>query len=310
MSEIPIINAYYELNSRYFCIGEMFGVLSEKLALRHPGLVNIIDAIPYRQSRGRPSEKFGAATLIIENPETDKYFLISAMDYLRAIYEHPNYDLENCVEVFASLGLHEEIQFYKPNNIAHTPISVTCCTMTTERAVDKYYNDKTIKKHIPEKPTFRGALYSFRKFLNKDERFSVQGRRQTSVEEEHIKWLSEHKIGFGLCGGEISQNDVEVLGLGNALLRQKLKTTKTHNPLIPDFHYISVEWEDISTEIPIDKYFTEISNRIIDRYNEVSKMPDFLDFISKNGRKWYEENGTAEKAAEIIYNLLDLKKLK
>ena len=49
MSEIPIINAYYELNSRYFCIGEMFGVLSEKLALRHPGLVNIIDAIPYRQ---------------------------------------------------------------------------------------------------------------------------------------------------------------------------------------------------------------------------------------------------------------------
>lgn len=308
MEQIPIINAYYELSSRYFCIGEMFGLLSEKLEARHPGRVNIIDAVPYRKHYGRSSEKFGSATLILENPENGKYFLVSAMDYLEDIYKWPDYDLENCVEIFTSLGLHQDIMFFEPNDITHTPTSVTCCTMTSEKAVEDCYNDKAIKKHIPEKPIFKGALYAFRQFLSQDNRFDVQGRSQTLIEEKYIKWRSVQKIGLGLCGGEIAPSDVETLGLGNALLRQKFKTTKTHNLLIPDYHYIAVEWDNIPKN-NIDEYFTEISNRIIDRYNEVSMTPDFLDFISKNGRKWYEENGTVEKSSEIIYNLLDFKKL-
>jgi hypothetical protein len=53
-----------------------------------------------------------------------------------------------------------------------------------------------------------------------------------------------------------------------------------------------------------------LSDRVHQRFMEVKDDHEYIKFVSENGRKWYEENGTVDANVNIIYNLLDFKKLK
>jgi hypothetical protein len=52
-----------------------------------------------------------------------------------------------------------------------------------------------------------------------------------------------------------------------------------------------------------------LSNRVIDRYNEVKDDHEYINFVAENGRKWYLENGTVEANANIAIEILDFNKL-
>jgi hypothetical protein len=99
------------------------------------------------------------------------------------------------------------------------------------------------------------------------------------------------------------------MGLGGALFRQKL-VVDFHNKLIPNHHYIAVDFDDIPTDTDYVTYWHKLADRIHERFQEVKDDHDFIDFVAKNGRKWYEENGTSEKNADIIVSLLDFNKIK
>ena len=73
-------------------------------------------------------------------------------------------------------------------------------------------------------------------------------------------------------------------GLGIPTLRPKY-AIETYIPLIPDYHYISIDPE--FDEKFKYKNHSDIANKIIKKYNEVISDNDYLDFISNNSRQWY-----------------------
>jgi len=167
-------------------------------------------------------------------------------------------------------------------------------------------------------------LYLFRRHLFDDERFDIKGEffklnekgevvpGETSrlPPKEYLEELDSRALNLSLNGtGEICFRDMEILGLGTALFRPKL-VTELHNKLIPDYHYISVDFEDIfqgSTGFGI--YCDKLANRMIERFNQVKNNKDFIDFVAKNGKKWYEENATIEMNAKIASDVIDLSKI-
>lgn len=314
-----MIYGYYELGGRYWCQVDCLGTVCDMLSEKFPNDFKVFDNTPLREFQNETKNKYGPWNLVLENPENGKFFFISYMDFLDYIKDTRTFfggkhgigdDLSKCVEIFATTGLNKDRDFYEPTDIIATPISNTCATWGAAIAVENCYKKTDVEKIIHDKPTFYGYLYGLRYYLSYDNRFDVRPAHMGV--KEYIEDLHKQKICFGLGGGEISPRDIEIMGLGNALFRPKFRTTRTHNPLIPNYHYISVEHEDIPMipgHIGVENYFKEVSDRIIERYNEVKKDDDFIKFIGENGRAWYEENGTVKKAAEIIYNLLDFSKL-
>ncbi len=143
----------------------------------------------------------------------------------------------------------------------------------------------------------------FRKYLLSDKRFNIIDTREQRLSiEDYLTEINYNKINLSFNGiGEVSHRDIDILGLGNVLLRPKL-LVKFHNDLIPEYHYASVEVDDQSD-------FKTLSDAFIDKYNKIKKDKDYLEFISSNGKKWYMENGPTIKNSEIISKLMNLEKL-
>jgi len=99
----------------------------------------------------------------------------------------------------------------------------------------------------------------------------------------------------------VCHRDMEILGLGNVLLRTKF-VTQFHEPLIPDVHYVAVDVENF-------KDHKTIADKLISKYNEIKDKPDFLDFVGKNAREWYLRNGCSSGNADILLKIIDFKKL-
>jgi hypothetical protein len=92
------------------------------------------------------------------------------------------------------------------------------------------------------------------------------------------------------------------MGVKSALIRPKL-TIKYHNELIPDYHYASLRCDDLGN-------WKSVADAYIDRFEELKKHPDEIEFLSNNGRKWYEENATIDAHVNILKKVIDLNKLK
>ena len=101
--------------------------------------------------------------------------------------------------------------------------------------------------------------------------------------------------------GEISCRSLDAMGLQTALIRPKL-TIQYHNPLIPDYHYAEVKCNDLGD-------FKGLADAYIEKFEELKKDPDLVNFLSKNGREWYEQNATIESYLEIHLKLINLNKL-
>ena len=297
-----MIYGYYEIGGREWCQVDSLGTVCDIISKNFPDDFKVFDNAPFRPYMHAVKNKYGAWNLVLENPENDKFFLVSYMDHLDYMKDTETFfsgkgnpsDLSKCVEIFATTGRHRDTIFFEPTDIIATPISNTCGTAIAAETIEECYKKTDVQKYICDKPTFYGYLYDFRKHLSMDSRFNVNpGILDRRI---YIEDLHKQKICFSLNGGEISTRDIEIMGLGNALFRPKFVSTKTHNPLIPNYHYIAVEHEDIP-KIPGShiQYWNELSDCIIERYNEVKKNDDFINFIGCNGREWYEQNGTVQK---------------
>ena len=205
-----------------------------------------------------PFSKYGAYYLIIENPATHKYILVSYGDKLVDI-ARTEWDLENCVEIFSSIGYHEnDVEYKKQTVIKATPISYVGGSAQNEKMLCELYAKRIESgspRIYPQKPAFRGQLYLFRRHLFDDERFEIKGEFYKLNEKgevvpgetsrlppkEYLEELDSRALNLSLNGtGEICFRDMEILGLGTALFRPKL-VTELRNKLVPDYHYISVE---------------------------------------------------------------------
>lgn len=313
------INIYYEFeNNRTISI--IYKKLVEILIEENKN-INFNVILTSNEFREKNNfSKFDFPFMVIENHDNKKYFLISFADNnLRDSINDPTWDNENCVELLTSSGMSEDINFYIPSKQKYTPISYPVSTMMVEEKIEDLYI-ANIEKSIPIKPFFRGLCFGFRNYVLQDNRFTVFNTFNNPLlrisPDEFLSELSRNHINLSLNGmGEISNRDIEIMGLGNVLLRTKL-TINFHNELIPDYHYVGVDFLDINTDFIEDShqkyefYVKETIDRIYNKFEKIKKDKDFLNFISKNAREWYIENGKSEKISKIIFSLINLNKLK
>lgn len=127
--------------------------------------------------------------------------------------------------------------------------------------------------------------------------------------EQYIQEAINFKLALSIGGGggaicgDFCLRDIEMFGLGIPLLRPKY-IVETNDPLLPNYHYISVNAE-------FDENFKYLkpellSKMITQRYLEVIKDDEFLNFISKNARKWYLDNISYPNITNNLIKLLDL----
>lgn len=169
--------------------------------------------------------------------------------------------------------------------------------------LDYFYNKK---QHIDpiDKFYFRGSGLEHRpliKLFHADYFFggSPIGNFETYAEE-----AIKYKVGFSCAGSaQFCYRDIEYMAIGIPMMRFKY-TNEMTPPLIPDYHYISVE-------PPLKKEEEYIINQIHadvvqQRFAEVKDDIEFLNFISDNARKYYLNYIHDSNGVNHTIDLLDL----
>lgn len=255
---------------------------------------------------GRPAPKrdFGPACryshfyCTIENPDNKKYFNISYWDKLRGMSHGTFWDMENCVELFAALGVQANEDDYSDAGIKYTPISHMSLHQDVENRIKDLYDKEKI---TPTKLFFRGGKYGIREFLSLDERFTIDDGRVFPI--KFIEEIAPYSINLDINGAaEVSCRTFDILGLQSCLIRPKL-TIKYHNELIPDYHYAALKCNDLGR-------WDDVADAYVERFEELRNNPEEVRFIAANGRKWYEENATVDAHVKVIKSVMDLYKLK
>jgi hypothetical protein len=160
---------------------------------------------------------------------------------------------------------------------------------TIYSSFDNYYLKRLSRKDFKDKMVFRGNVDSMPrnsvKFMVGNEYFD--GPEYLS-QYQYFNSLTEYKIGLSIPGiGELCHRDVEYMAIGLPFIKFEY-LTKWNPELIPNYHYISIERIG---EIDEERYGgEEYSNLYLKRFLEVKDDLEFLNFISKNSRKYYEEN--------------------
>jgi len=279
-------------------------LLYKKLEETYPSFqFNAIDSKQrfYDEKHGAPSagNKFSHFYVIIENPNTKKYFCISYWDKLRGIFDNvPDWDLENMAELFACCGIQANEVDYKPcPYIKYTPVSNMCLHITAHQRIEQV---RHLPKSIPTHLKFKGGDYDFRSHVYRDGRIAIDNDRVP--QDVFIDGIATDSIIIDInAASEISHRTFDAFGLGACLIRPQL-SIQYHTPLIPNEHYMALDCTDLGDwDGVIDSYFA--------KFDECKQRPDYVEHVGRQGRKWYEQNATPEAHANLLFKLLNFEKL-
>ena len=299
------LNCYYEIYfADNYLTSHCHRHIVDALEKEYPDITfNRINNAPMKC---HANDKFGYHSLIIENDDTKKYISVTYLDKVRYMQDPGrNWDLDNCVDVYASCGVHEQDFWYEPiDDFKVKPFTYSVSTKEMLKALDKHQG---IEKKMPDKLPFRGKLYNYRNFLSKDDRFNVVDGYKNA--NDYALEMSSNTINLSLNGvGETCQRDMEILAAGTALFREKLNP-QFHNPLIPNHHYIAVDCDHIKHIRNEHKYYNAQAEVYLERWSEVKDDRELIEFVAKNGKEWYEANGRPEQHGEVAVAAIDLKAL-
>lgn len=182
------------------------------------------------------------------------------------------------------------IRFYKERNYKFKFIPINYLPESTiYSSFDNYYLKRLSRKDFKDKIVFRGNVNNMPrqsvKFMMGNEFFDGY---DYLPKHQYFDSLTEYKIGLAIPGvGELCHRDVEYMAIGLPFIKFEY-ITKWEPELIPNYHYISI---DRIGEIDQERYGGDEYSRIyLKKFLEVKDELEFLNFISKNSRKYYEEN--------------------
>jgi len=251
--------------------------------------------------------KYNAYSLLIENPDNGKYIVVSYAENHYYMFKDPayfNWDLSLMQDFITAAGIvNNSIDCRDDGIVKYTPGSYCTQSLTIEDAIEKHYA-LNINKVNPLRPKFTGHCADpVRKFVRQDERYEAYTKDEKFLlPYDFIGELNSSKINVSLTGNaEICHRDIEIMGLGNVCLRPKLKV-KFHNPLIPDYHYIGVDYKNHADP-------KEITDLLINKYYEIKDNTELQTFIGNNAREWYLKNGTMQANIDILIKIVDFNKL-
>jgi len=239
--------------------------------------------------RGNPCSPYSPHVMVIRNLDNLKYIIVSYWDRAYELtWPGCGWDIENRVEIITSSGVHSPMDF--------TPFSYLCYSKDFEQiaSVERIPFDKKEKNYL----FFRGYLYHHRKIMQNH--FPEYFTEERKVSFDLFKEFNENKINLSIDGAaEICHRDIEILSSGSVLLRPELNQI-FHDPLIPDYHYISVP----KSNDPVTQF-----KLLLEKYEEVKNNDELLSTISNNGYEWYERNGTVKSNVDILKKIINLGKL-
>jgi len=230
----------------------------------------------------------------LRNPKNKKFITVSLWDQLKCAQGEEDFEIfPDCWEqVITSAGVFNYTKEY-------TPFTYILPHTHSEIAIQNIRIDNSLRT-LPDKLNFRGKLYGERLSISRDTRFNVINEHNNFLDYGNfLKEINKYSVNLSLNGAsEICYRDMEILGMGSALFREKLKT-KFHNELKANYHYIAFEVKDGQSK----------TDSMFERWEEIKKDTDFINFVSNNGLKWYNENVTYENFTKILLSIIDINKL-
>jgi len=169
--------------------------------------------------------------------------------------------------------------------------------------LDSFYQKRILTPPTEDKLYFKGTWLVDREILahiNKN----IISPFNVVPPTQYFNEIIKHKIALSVDGlGEFCYRDIECFAIGVPIIRFEY-LSKMYNELIPNYHYISLPR-------PIDMGLYRLGNKdhaelLEKRYYEVLNDMEFLNFISKNARKYYEDNCTINNILKNTFNLLNL----
>ena len=165
---------------------------------------------------------------------------------------------------------------------------------------DVLTSTRSIKPSI-NKLYFRGIIWGHRgDILDELIRRGIMNNDYSPIDfDQYHKECSEHLIMLSLSGlADVCHRDIEGFASGRCILRPTIQNM-FHNNLIPDYHYINVDF-GLQTN-PV-----EAAEKIERRFNDVVNDRDFLNFVAKNAMDWYDGNVSIKNVLKFTASLLEL----
>jgi len=171
--------------------------------------------------------------------------------------------------------------------------------------LDYFYHQRKKSNFFFDKLYFRGDL-RIRNIVNKlDNNFFYGGESLNAPFEKYIEEMIKYSVGLSISGvGEFCYRDVEYMAIGIPFIRFEY-LSEMRQPLIPNYHYISIDRPDDLKNINDNWGSQSHAKMIIDRFLEVKDDKNFLEFISKNARKYYEDYLSPENSINNTISLLN-----
>jgi len=239
---------------------------------------------------------------VIEFEDTGEFYVMSVSDDLShaMLNEHRNSLLQ---KVLISQFDRNKIESHVTSTYMekYSPWIYFPCTIDD---LDVFYEKrKTIDEFI-DKMYFRGTSISDRPIVTHVSPDYLNGYTPIGGPNTYFDDLIKYKVGLSVAGrGELCYRDIEYMGLGIPMLRFNYLSELNPN-LIPNFHYIAIDRPD---DLLIDRLGNETHAKLLEeRFLEVKDDKEFLDFISKNARDYYNNYLSKNNRVKHTLNLLNI----
>jgi hypothetical protein len=241
--------------------------------------------------------------MIIENKETQEFVVLSVSDVLTgAVLNHQSNPL--CKKILFSQFDIDLIRRHlrDPENIKKYFPWIYFTSNLYD--VDSLYEYRKSLNNFIDKFCFWGTSLEDRPILTRFDKNYFDGGRPIGDFYGYSKKLLNYKAALSISGrGEFCYRDIENFAMGIPIIRFEFKNQLYHS-LIPNYHYISIEKPN---DLKIDREGELHHAKMIEnKFVEVKDNIDFLNFISTNARKYYEDYLCKEAAINTTYEILGL----
>ncbi len=243
---------------------------------------------------------------VIENLDNGDFYILSVADNLSqcVLSERNNSKLK---KVLLSQFVDYDVKHHTSNNYKKYSPWIYFQSNLTD--LEPHYKNRLINSDYVNKLCFWGTT-SERPILKHFNSDILEGPNYIGGSEEYFSNLIKYSVALSISGvGQLCYRDIECFALGVPLLKFKFQGSLSE-PLIPNYHYISVEGSEtlpkhngVHTDRLGDKSHASM---IEDRFNEVINDKEFLNFISKNARDYYDKYLNSKNRVERTLKLLEL----
>lgn len=301
---------HYSNKYRYYNI--FFDNLIKKLSEKNEV---IVDRYYKNAHRGRVNVELGwhedqdffvemqDCEMIIEDYHTKETQILSVSDDLTPTSLNlQSYD--NTKKIFISQFIRDKVYHHVAKEHQHK-YSPWIYFPSNEYDLESYYKKKQENTPQDNRMYFRGETFS-RTILSHFTPDVFYGGNSIGGFDAYANELIKFKLGLSVAGrGEMCYRDVEYMALGVPFIRFEY-TTEFFEPLIPNVHYISVDRpDDLFDWMKLDrlgeKHHAEL---IIERYLEVKDDDEFLNFISKNAKEYYNKYLSPSSSVDFTIKML------